>query len=58
MSLRLGRPDHFSDVGSDYSSVSSSSGEVRYRRALRCGPHPALLGLEDRAEVMLNSVFR
>jgi len=58
MSLRLGRPDRFSDVGSDYTSVSPSSGEVRYRRTLQCGAEPALLGLADRAEVMLNSVLR
>ena len=33
-------------------------GEVRYRGALLCGPHAALLGLEDRAEALLGSVFR
>jgi hypothetical protein len=34
------------------------AGEVRYRGTLLCAPHAALLGLEDRAEVMLSSVFR
>jgi hypothetical protein len=33
-------------------------GEVRYRGALLCEPHAALLGLEDRAEALLGSVFR
>jgi hypothetical protein len=33
-------------------------GEIRYRGALLCGPHAALLGLEDRAEAVLGSVFR
>ena len=33
-------------------------GEVRYRGALLCAPHAALLGLEDRAEALLGSVFR
>jgi hypothetical protein len=33
-------------------------GEVRYRGTLLCRPHAALLGLEDRAEVILNTVFR
>jgi hypothetical protein len=34
-------------------------GEVRYRSVLLlCGLHAALLGLEDRAEVLLGSVFR
>jgi hypothetical protein len=34
-------------------------GEVRYRGVLLlCGPHAALLGLEDRAETLLGSVFR
>ena len=33
-------------------------GEVLYRGALLCGSHAALLGLEDRAEALLNSVFR
>jgi hypothetical protein len=33
-------------------------GEVRYRGALLCGPHAALLGLEERAEALLGSVFR
>jgi hypothetical protein len=31
---------------------------VRYRGTLLCAPHAALLGLENRAEVMLSSVFR
>jgi hypothetical protein len=35
-----------------------SLGEVRYQRMLLCGPHAALLGLEDRAEAVLGSVFR
>ena len=34
-------------------------GEVRYKVIiLVCGPHAALLGLEDRAEAVLGSVFR
>jgi len=33
-------------------------GEIRYRGALLCGSHAALLGLEDRAEAVLGSVFR
>jgi hypothetical protein len=33
-------------------------GEVRYRGMLLCAPHAALLGLEDRAEALLGSVFR
>jgi hypothetical protein len=33
-------------------------GEVRYRDTLLCGPHAALLELEDRAEAVLGSVFR
>ena len=34
-------------------------GEVRYGGVLLlCGPHAALLGLEDRAEALLGSVFR
>lgn len=33
-------------------------GEVRYRGTLLCGPHAALLGLEERAEALLGSVFR
>jgi|SRR5215216_3878874 len=33
-------------------------GEVRYGGALLCRPHAALLALEDRAEVLLGSVFR
>jgi hypothetical protein len=32
--------------------------ESRYRGMLLCGPHAALLGLEDRAEALLNGVFR
>jgi hypothetical protein len=34
------------------------SGEVRYRGTLLCGPHAALLGLEERAEALLGSVFQ
>ncbi len=33
-------------------------GEVRYREALLCAPHAALLELEDRAEALLGSVLR
>jgi hypothetical protein len=33
-------------------------GEVRYRGTLLCGPHAALLRLEDRAEALLGSVLR
>ena len=34
-------------------------GEVRYKGILLvCGPHAALLGLEDRAEAVLGSVFQ
>jgi hypothetical protein len=34
-------------------------GEVRYKRIiLVCGPHAALLQLEDRAEAVLGSVFQ
>ena len=33
-------------------------GEVRYRGTLLCGPHAALLGLEERAEALLGSVFQ
>src|SRR5829696_5645471 len=33
-------------------------GEVLYGEALLCEPHAALLGLEDRAEAVLGSVFR
>jgi hypothetical protein len=33
-------------------------GEIRYRRVLLCRSHAALLGLEDRAEAVLGSVFR
>jgi len=32
--------------------------EVRYRGTLLCASHAALLGLEDRAEAVLGSVFR
>jgi hypothetical protein len=32
-------------------------GEVRYRGMLLCGPHAELLGLEERAEALLSSVF-
>jgi hypothetical protein len=32
-------------------------GEVHYRGTLLCEPHAALLGLEDRAEAVLGSVF-
>jgi hypothetical protein len=36
-----------------------SPGEVRYKGILLvCGPHAALLQLEDRAEAVLGSVFR
>ncbi len=35
------------------------SGEVRYKgMLLLCGPHAALLQLEDRAQAVLGSVFR
>ena len=33
-------------------------GELRYRGMLLCEPHAALLGLEERAEAVLGSVFR
>src|SRR5215208_2269171 len=34
-------------------------GEVRYKGIIRvCGPHAALLQLEDRAQAVLGSVFR
>jgi hypothetical protein len=33
-------------------------GEVLYKGTLLCGSHAALLELEDRAEALLNSVFR
>jgi hypothetical protein len=33
-------------------------GEVRYGGMLLCAPHAALLGLENRAEALLGSVFR
>jgi hypothetical protein len=33
-------------------------GEVLYGEALLCEPHATLLGLEDRAEALLGSVFR
>src|SRR5918993_913335 len=33
-------------------------GEVRYRGALLCEAHAALLKLQDRAEAVLDSVFR
>ena len=33
-------------------------GEVCYRAMLLCKPHAELLGLEDRAEALLSSVFR
>jgi ATP/maltotriose-dependent transcriptional regulator MalT len=33
-------------------------GEVRYRGMLLCGPHAALLRLEDRQEALLYGVFR
>ena len=32
-------------------------GEVRYREMLLCGPHAALLELEERAQALLGSVF-
>ncbi len=32
-------------------------GEVRYGGVLLCGPHTELLGLEERAEALLSSVF-
>jgi hypothetical protein len=32
--------------------------ESHYRGMLLCGPHAALLGLEDRAEALLYGVFR
>ena len=34
------------------------SGEVRYRGALLCKAHAALLKLHDRAEAVLDSIFR
>jgi hypothetical protein len=33
-------------------------GEVRYRGALLCGAHATLLKLQDRAQAVLDSVFR
>ncbi len=33
-------------------------GEVRYRGMLLCRPHAELLGLEERAQAQLSSVFR
>ena len=33
-------------------------GEMHFRGMLLCGPHAALLGLEHRAEALLNGVFR
>jgi hypothetical protein len=33
-------------------------GEMHFRGMLLCGPHAALLGLEDRAEALLNEVYR
>ena len=33
-------------------------GEARYRGMLLCGPHAELLGLEERAEALVGSVFR
>ena len=33
-------------------------GESRYRGMLLCGPHAAMLGLEDRQEALLYGVFR
>ncbi len=35
-----------------------NEGEVRYGGTLLCAPHATLLGLEDRAEALLSSVFR
>jgi hypothetical protein len=35
-----------------------NSGEVRYREALLCEAHATLLKLQDRAAVVLDSVFR
>ena len=35
-----------------------NSGEVRYRGALLCEAHATLLKLQDRAEAVLDSVFR
>jgi hypothetical protein len=35
-----------------------NSGEVRYRGALLCEAHATLLKLQDRAEAVLESVFR
>jgi hypothetical protein len=35
-----------------------NSGEVRYREALLCEAHATLLKLQDRAEAVLESVFR
>jgi hypothetical protein len=32
-------------------------GESRYRGMLLCGPHAALLGVEDRAEELLGTMF-
>jgi hypothetical protein len=32
-------------------------GEMSYRGMLLCGPHAALLGVEDRAEVLLGTIF-
>ena len=34
------------------------SGEVRYKGMLLCRPHTELLGLEERAQALLSSVFR
>jgi hypothetical protein len=33
-------------------------GEVRYGETLLCAPHAELLGLEERAQALLGSVFR
>jgi hypothetical protein len=33
-------------------------GEVRYGGVLLCAPHATLLGLEERAQALLGSVFR
>jgi hypothetical protein len=38
--------------------VCERPGETYYRGMLLCGPHAALLSLEDRAQALLGSVFR
>jgi hypothetical protein len=55
---RVSQPHCKMDKSSLLGAECQDPGEVLYRCTLLCGSHAALLELEDRAEALLNSVFR